>query len=173
LGVRGVRVVITPFINAFQKKKAWNLPKSSTNLSDFQNLFFFSSKCGGFKTLFFPLLEMWRFSFFLGNFSKCSLHHVCFQGGLFNGFSSQKIDKIKIKLAALRLCVFSLGLKKPGDFTMSEGHGYPLIYIYMKESNFFCFVVMRSNEPGCFRSCCSWCLWKAPGEEGCMMSFVP
>jgi len=24
----------------------------------------------------------------------------------------------------------------------------------------FCFVVMRSTEPGCFRSC-SWCLWKA------------
>jgi hypothetical protein len=25
------------------------------------------SKCGDFKTLFFPLLEMWRFSFFFGN----------------------------------------------------------------------------------------------------------
>jgi hypothetical protein len=22
-------------------------------------------------------------------------------------------------------------LKKPGDFTVSEGHGYPLIYIYI------------------------------------------
>ncbi len=31
----------------------------------------------------------------------------------------------------------------------------------------FCFVVMRSTEPGCFRSC-SWCLWKALNEEGCM-----
>ncbi len=27
----------------------------------------------------------------------------------------------------------------------------------------FCFVVMRSTEPGCFSSC-SWCLWKALDE---------
>jgi hypothetical protein len=53
LGGKGVRVS-TPFINVFQKKKAWNLPKSSTNLSDFKTCFFFSSKCGDFKTLFFP-----------------------------------------------------------------------------------------------------------------------
>jgi hypothetical protein len=53
------------------------------------------------KLVFFPLLEMWRFRFFFGNFPKCSLHHVCFHGGLFNGFLSQKINKIKIKLAAL------------------------------------------------------------------------
>jgi hypothetical protein len=32
---KGVRVSM-PFINAFQKKKAWNLPKSSTNLGDFK-----------------------------------------------------------------------------------------------------------------------------------------
>jgi hypothetical protein len=31
----------------------------------------------------------------------------------------------------------------------------------------FCFVVLRSTEPGCFRSC-SWCLWKALDEERCM-----
>jgi hypothetical protein len=53
LGGKGVRVS-TAFINAFQKKKAWNLPKSSTNLSDFKTCCFFSSKCGDFKTLFFP-----------------------------------------------------------------------------------------------------------------------
>ncbi len=35
----------------------------------------------------------------------------------------------------------------------------------MKEGSLFCFVVMRSTEPGCFRSC-SWCLWKALEEEG-------
>jgi len=34
----------------------------------------------------------------------------------------------------------------------------------MKEGSLFCFVVMRSTEPGCFRSC-SWCHWKAL-EEG-------
>ncbi len=31
----------------------------------------------------------------------------------------------------------------------------------------FCFVIMRSTELGCFRSC-SWCLWKALDKEGCM-----
>jgi hypothetical protein len=35
----------------------------------------------------------------------------------------------------------------------------------MKEGSLFCFVVMRSIGPGCFRSC-SWCLWKALHEEG-------
>jgi len=30
-----------------------------------------------------------------------------------------------------------------------------------------CFVGMRSTELGCFRWC-SWCLWKALDEEGCM-----
>ncbi len=34
----------------------------------------------------------------------------------------------------------------------------------------FCFVVMRSTKPGCFRSC-SWCLWKALDEEGWCMGF--
>jgi hypothetical protein len=37
----------------------------------------------------------------------------------------------------------------------------------MKEGNLFCFVVMRFTERGCFRLC-SWCLWKALDEEGCM-----
>jgi hypothetical protein len=35
---------------------------------------------------------------------------------------------------------------------------------------FVCFVwivLMRSTEPGRFRLC-SWCLWKALNEEGCM-----
>ncbi len=34
----------------------------------------------------------------------------------------------------------------------------------MKEGSLFCFVVMRSTEPGCFRSC-SWCLWKVEFME--------
>jgi hypothetical protein len=37
----------------------------------------------------------------------------------------------------------------------------------MNEGSLFCFVVMRSTELGCFRLC-SWCLWKALNEEGCM-----
>jgi hypothetical protein len=40
------------------------------------------------------------------------------------------------------------------------------IYLWRKFS-LFCFVVMRSTQPGCFRSC-SWCLWKALDKEGCM-----
>jgi len=34
-------------------------------------------------------------------------------------------------------------------------------------SLFVLFVFLRSTELGCFRSC-SWCLWKALDEEGCM-----
>ncbi len=41
------------------------------------------------------------------------------------------------------------------------------IYISMKEGSLFCFVVMRSAEPGCFRSCSS-CLWKPLNKKGCM-----
>jgi len=44
------------------------------------------------------------------------------------------------------------------------------IYLWRKVVCFV-FVVMRSTEPGCFRSC-SWCLWKALYEDGCM-GFVP
>jgi hypothetical protein len=40
-------------------------------------------------------------------------------------------------------------------------------HLSVKEVSLFCFVVMRSTEWGCFRSC-SWCLWKALDEEGCM-----
>ncbi len=38
------------------------------------------------------------------------------------------------------------------------------IYLWRKVVCFLLFVVMRSAELGCFRSC-SWCLWKALGEE--------
>ncbi len=51
-----------------------------------------------------------------------------FRGGLF------KNNKLKNKNKKL-LCAFvclSLGLKKLGDFTMSEGHGYPLMKIIVK-----------------------------------------
>jgi len=41
------------------------------------------------------------------------------------------------------------------------------IYLSIKEGSLFCFVVMRSTELRCFRSC-SWCLWKALDKEGCM-----
>jgi hypothetical protein len=38
-------------------------------------------------------------------------------------------------------------------------------YLSMKESSLFCFVVMRSTKPRCFRSC-SWCLWKKTSWQG-------
>ncbi len=43
------------------------------------------------------------------------------------------------------------------------------IYLWRKV---VCFVVMRSAELGCFRSC-SWCLWKALDEEEGCMGLVP
>jgi len=43
-----------------------------------------------------------------------------FHGGLF------KNNKLKKKLFCAFVCLF-FGLKKPGDFTMSEGHEYPLV----------------------------------------------
>jgi hypothetical protein len=41
------------------------------------------------------------------------------------------------------------------------------IYPSVNEGGFFCFVVIRSTELGCFRSCAR-CLWKALNEDGCM-----
>jgi hypothetical protein len=42
-------------------------------------------------------------------------------------------------------------------------------HLSMKQGSLFCFcfVVMRSTEPRCFRSC-TYCLWKALNEYGCM-----
>jgi len=39
---------------------------------------------------------------------------------------SNEVDQQRISWGTL--CVF-LGLTKPGDFTVSEGHGYPLVYV--------------------------------------------
>jgi hypothetical protein len=41
------------------------------------------------------------------------------------------------------------------------------IYLWSKVVCLFCFVLMRSTKLGCFKSC-SWSLWKALEEEGCM-----
>jgi hypothetical protein len=53
LGGKGVSVS-TPFINVFQKKKAWNLPKSSSNLSDFKTCFFSPQNVAISKLFFSP-----------------------------------------------------------------------------------------------------------------------
>ncbi len=44
-----------------------------------------------------------------------------------------------------------------------------LVYLWRKVVCFVCFVIMRSTQLGCFRSC-SWCLWKALDKKGCMGS---
>jgi hypothetical protein len=52
---------------------------------------------------------------------------------VFMGDFSKTINlkkKKKKKLLRAFVCL-SLGLKKPGDFTVSEGHGYPLVLIRM------------------------------------------
>jgi hypothetical protein len=58
---------------------------------------------------------------------KNSHHHVCFHGGLFNEFSSQKINKIKIKIAALRLCVCPTWFKETGGLHSVRRSWVPLI----------------------------------------------
>jgi hypothetical protein len=44
---------------------------------------------------------------------------------------------------------------------------FSIVNLSMKEGSLFCFVIVKSTEPGCFTSC-SWCLWKALDEKGCM-----
>ncbi len=62
-------------------------------------------------------------------------------------------DPAKIFTSKFSYLLFS----NPAHLSMKEGRLFVL----------FCFVVMRSTEPGCFRLH-SWSLWKALNEEGCM-----
>jgi hypothetical protein len=41
------------------------------------------------------------------------------------------------------------------------------VYLWSKLVSLFCFVLMKSSKPGCFMSC-SWSLWKALEERGCI-----
>jgi hypothetical protein len=70
-------------------------------------------------------------------------------------------EKLMLKTKTLKPERLSLQKFRIGNFIN--------IYLLRKIVCFvlFCFVVMRSTEPGCFRSC-SWCLWKALDKEGCM-----
>ncbi len=57
-------------------------------------------------------------------------------GDFSTDFRHKKIKKLKKKLLLCAFVCVSFGLKKPGDFTVCEGHGYPLvIYNCVKESN--------------------------------------
>jgi hypothetical protein len=67
------------------------------------------------------------------NNNKSSLHHVCFHWGLFNEFSSQNLKNKKIKKACFAPLCVPLGLKKPGDFTVSEGHRHPLVKLKLEQ----------------------------------------
>jgi hypothetical protein len=91
LGGKGVRVS-TPFINAFQKKKAWNLPKSSTNLSDFTTCFFSPQNVAISKLFFSPSWKCGDLVFFW-KFSKMLASPCMFSWGNF-----QQIFVTKIKL---------------------------------------------------------------------------
>ncbi len=81
------------------------------------------------NSIYCSLLLLWGAYIY---FPKCSLHHVCFHGGLFNGFSSQKVNKIKIKIAALRLCVCLSWFKETGGLHSVRRSRVPTsIYIYI------------------------------------------
>jgi hypothetical protein len=81
LGGKGVRVS-TPFINVFQKKKAWNLPKSSTNINDFKACFFPPQNVTISKLFFFPSWKCGDLVFFW-KFSKMLTSPSMFSGGTF------------------------------------------------------------------------------------------
>jgi hypothetical protein len=103
----------TPFINAFQKKKAWNLPKSSTNLSDFKTCFPSPQNVAISKLFFFPSWKCGDLVFFL-EFSKMLASPCMFLWGTFQWiFVTKKKIKNK-KLAALRLCVCLSWFKETG-----------------------------------------------------------
>jgi hypothetical protein len=90
LGVKGVRVS-TPFINAFQKKKAWNLAKSSTNLSNFKTCFFFSPQNVTIsKLFFFPYWKCGDLVFFLKIFQNARFTLYVFMGDFSTDFRHKK-----------------------------------------------------------------------------------
>jgi len=76
------------------------------------------------------------------------------------------LEHIGLTHGSCQICC--LAICKTAHLLTKQGHKYP-IYLWRKVVCFvlFCFVVMIYTEPGCFRSC-SWCLWKALHEEGCM-----
>jgi hypothetical protein len=89
LGVKGVRVS-TPFINAFQKKKAWNLPKSSTNLSDFKTCFFSAQNVAISKLFFFPSCKCGNLVFFLEIFQNARFTMYVLMGDFSTNFRHKK-----------------------------------------------------------------------------------
>jgi hypothetical protein len=91
LGGKGVRVS-TPFINMFKKKKAWNLPKSSTNLSDFKT-YFFSPQTVASKLFIFPSWKCGDLVFFLEIFQNACFTMYVFMGDFSTNFRHKKLKK--------------------------------------------------------------------------------
>jgi hypothetical protein len=89
LGGKGVRVN-TPFINAFQNKKAWNLPKSSTNLSDFKTFFFSPQNVAISKLFFFPSWKCGDLVSFLEIFQNARFIMYVFMGDFSTDFRHKK-----------------------------------------------------------------------------------
>jgi hypothetical protein len=88
LGGKGVKVN-TPFINAFQKKKAWNLPKSSTNLGNFKTCIFPPQNVAISKLLFFPSWKCGDLIFIL-EISKMLASPCMFSWGTFRQIFTTK-----------------------------------------------------------------------------------
>jgi hypothetical protein len=88
-GGKGVRVSM-PFINPFQKKKAWNLPKSSTNLSDFKTCFFSPQNVAISKLFFFPSWKCGDLVFFLEIFQNARFTMYVFMGDFSMDFHHKK-----------------------------------------------------------------------------------
>ncbi len=96
--------VSTPFINAFQKKKAWNLPKSSTNLNDFKT-YFFPPQMWRFKKKKFPSWKCGNLVFFLEIFQNSRFTMYVFMGDFSTDFRHKKKKTKKEKKKAL-CCAF-------------------------------------------------------------------
>jgi hypothetical protein len=89
LGAEGVRVSM-PFINAFQKKKAWNLPKSFTNLSDYKTCFFSPQNVTISKLFFFPSWRCGDLVFFLEIFQNAHFIMYIFMRDFSTDFRHKK-----------------------------------------------------------------------------------
>jgi hypothetical protein len=82
--------VSTLFINAFQEKKAWNLPKSSTNLNDFKTYFFSPQNVAISKLFVFPSSTCGDLVFFLENFQNARFTMYVFMGDFSTDFCHKK-----------------------------------------------------------------------------------
>jgi len=111
---------------------------------------------------------------------KWNVHLVLLERSWWAGFNGIYLVRIGFKMWEILIFKWFLPLKIQINFKKpSFGRKNQLRTWYtwanntshtnlsMKEGILFCFVVMRSTELGCFRLC-SWCLWKALDEEGCM-----